>query len=89
MMDEEEIESWYEEQKNQAMDKFISEIQDTKEHTEAQQNYQKKLKEIMEQYKEFLEKSLEKKQRNKNKLNIKEKVSNIKDKMLNLIKLRR
>ncbi len=58
-MDEEEINNWYEEQKQKCMDEYLSEIEKNKLHEEAERKYEEKLSKIMEKYSKLMEKFIQ------------------------------
>lgn len=67
-MDEEEIDSWYEEEKQKYVEQFAAEIEKLKNHESAEKAYNDKLNKLIQKYNKLM---LEKLQNKKNgKLNI-------------------
>jgi len=56
-MTEEEIDAWYEEEKQRIMEEYIEEITKSKDHDKAQREHTAKLNALMNKYIKFLEKN--------------------------------
>ena len=57
-MDEDEIDSWYEEQKDNALEDYMKNIENTKNHEESQRIYEAKLSKIIEKYNRLMSQKL-------------------------------
>ncbi len=58
-MDDEEIDSWYEEEKQKCLDEYLREIETSKNHEEAEKRYNDKLGRLIGKYNQMMEKRLE------------------------------
>jgi len=58
-MDEEEIDSWYEEEKQKCMDDYLKEVETTKNHEEAEKKYNDKLNKIINKYNQLMAEKLQ------------------------------
>jgi hypothetical protein len=59
-MDEEEIDSWYEEEKQKCLDDYLKEIENSKDHEVAERKYEAKLNKVMEKYNKLMTRFLSK-----------------------------
>lgn len=57
-MDETEIDEWYEIEKKKAEDNFLKDLQEKKDHKQAEERYSKKLKELMKVYNQKMERNI-------------------------------
>lgn len=57
-MDEEEIDSWYEEEKQKCIDEYLQEIERTKNHEEAEKSYNEKLNRVIVKYNKLMEEKI-------------------------------
>ena len=60
-MDEDEIDAWYEEEKEKAMELFLDEITKKKYNVESEEKFKKKLKTLREKYTTMYEKNMKRK----------------------------
>ena len=81
-MDEEEIDSWYDEEKEKAMAEYLSDINKKKDRKEAEEKYKGKLKSVREKYPIIYEKSVK---RRKQIEFLCKKMEKIKNSLLNII----
>ena len=56
-MDEEDIDIWYDEEKEKALDEYMKAINEKKDKKEAEKKYKKKTKKLREKYEKLYEKS--------------------------------
>lgn len=80
-MDEEEIDIWYEEEKQKCMDEYLKDIEAAKNREESQKKYEVKLNKIIVKYNKMMVGNLESKKPGKKNFLMK-----IKEKMLALKK---
>ena len=64
-MDEDEIDSWYEEEKQKRMDEYLSEIEAEKNHEEAEKKYENKLGKVINRYNELMNETMQNKKTGK------------------------
>ena len=60
-MDEEEIDVWYEEAKQKSLDEYMLEIEQSKNHEDAEKKYNLKLSRIIERYNKLMNDLIDKK----------------------------
>ncbi len=80
-MDEEEIDIWYEEEKQKCLDEYLKDIEAAKNREESQRKYEMKLNKIIDRYNRVMTTNLESKKPGKKNFLVK-----IKEKMLSLKK---
>ena len=73
-MEEEEIDSWYEEEKQKCMEEYLKNIETTKDHEEAEKKYNDKLNKLIDKYNQLMAKAIQGKKTGK----LKKFISNIK-----------
>jgi aspartate/methionine/tyrosine aminotransferase len=73
-MEEEEIDNWYEEEKQKCMDEYLKEIETTKHYEEAEKRYEEKLNRIINKYNQLMGEKIQNKKAGK----FKKFVSNLK-----------
>ena len=73
-MEEEEIENWYEEEKQKGMDDYLKEIEEKKDHDISQKKYEDRLQKTIAKYNKLMEDKIRKKRAGKSM------ISKIKDK---------
>lgn len=73
-MEEEEIDAWYEEEKQKCMDDYLKDIEITKNHEKAEKRYEEKLGKIINRYNQLMAEKLQ----NKNASKFEKFVSNLK-----------
>jgi len=54
-MEENEIDSWYEEEKQKCMDDYLKDLEDKKDHDISQKKYEDKLNKLIEKYNKTME----------------------------------
>lgn len=57
-MDDEEIDSWYEEEKQKCLDEYLKGIESSKKHEEAEKKYNERLDRLMGKYNQMMEKRM-------------------------------
>lgn len=77
-MDEDEIDAWYENEKEKALDAYLEKINNIKERDKVESEYHKKLKEIMKKYEDLYNQSKKEKKLKK----ISKKLNSFKDKII-------
>lgn len=81
-MDEEEIDNWYEEEKQKCMEGYLKDTETTKNHEEAEKKYDNMLNKIMAKYNKLMEEKLQNKKSGKFKnfiSKIKTKINSLKE----------
>lgn len=56
-MDEADIDSWYDEEKEKALDEYMKTLDEKRDKKEAEKKYKEKMKKIREKYEKLYEKS--------------------------------
>ena len=74
-MEEDEIENWYEDEKQKAMDDYLKDLEDKKDHDISQKKYEQRLEKTIEKYNKLMEENIKRKKAGKSML------SKIKDKI--------
>ena len=64
-MEEEEIDAWYEEEKQKCMDEYLKEIEERKNFDEAEKRYEDKLNKIINKYNQLMSEKLQNKKTSK------------------------
>lgn len=64
-MEEEEIDAWYEEEKQKCMEEYLKEIEAAKNYDEAERRYDGKLNKIINKYNRLMTEKLQNKKTNK------------------------
>ena len=64
-MDEDEIDNWYEEEKQKCMDEYVINIEKSKNHDEAEKGFDDRLGKVMEKYNKLMNDCLKKKNKKK------------------------
>ena len=64
-MDEDEVESWYDEEKQQAMDEYVKEIEDGKDREKAKEVYEKRLEKAIRKFNLLMNEKLDTKKKTK------------------------
>lgn len=62
-MDEDEIDSWYEEEKQKYIDEYLQQIEQTKNHEEAEKSYNEKLNRVIAKYNKLMEEKIRNKEK--------------------------
>ena len=60
-MEEDEIDSWYEEEKQKLMDDYLKDLEDKKDHDVSQKKYEDKLNKLIEKYNKTMEEKIRQK----------------------------
>ena len=64
-MEEEEIDAWYEEEKQKCMDDYLKEVETTKSYEDAEKRYENKLNKIINRYNQLMAEKLQNKNTSK------------------------
>lgn len=80
-MEEEEIDSWYEEEKQKCMDNYLKDVETTKNYEESEKKYTAKLNKIMNKYNKLMTEKLQNQKMGK----LKKFISKIKTKLITIL----
>lgn len=64
-MEEEEIDAWYEEEKQKCMDDYLKEVEITKDYERAEKKYEDKLNKIISKYNQLMSEKIQNKKAGK------------------------
>lgn len=63
-MEEDEIDGWYEEEKQKCMDEYLKDVETTKNYEEAEKKYEARLNKIINKYNQLMTEKIQSKKSN-------------------------